>query len=81
MISVFCLPFDDLTKHALSAKLPITQGRREWGNALSLPSLVSSLNDPEYGVYASIQYQTYHAHCGVLQPTGDVTEVMRGLLA
>ena len=58
MISVFCLPFDDLTKHALSAKLPITQGRREWGNALSLPSLVSSSNDPEYGVYASTYYRT-----------------------
>lgn len=57
MIPVFCLPFDDLTKHALSAKLPITQGRREWGNALSLPSLVSSSNDPEYGVYASTCYQ------------------------
>jgi hypothetical protein len=53
MIAVFCLPFGDLTKHALSARLPITQGRREWGNALSLPSLVSSSNDPEYGVYAS----------------------------
>ena len=57
MISVFCLPFDDLTKHALSAKLPITQGRREWSHALSLPSPVSSSNDPEYGVYASIQYR------------------------
>ena len=49
MISVFCLPFDDLTKHALWTKLPITQGRREWGNALSLPSLVPPPMIPSTG--------------------------------
>ena len=61
MISIFCLPFDALTKHTFSARLPKPQGRREWGNALSLPSLVSSFNDPEYGVYAPTCYRTFRA--------------------
>lgn len=58
MISVFCLPFDDLTKHALSTKLPITQGRREWGNALSLPSLVPPPMIPSTGY--TPQYNIRH---------------------
>ena len=30
MISIFCLPFDALTKHTFSARLPKPQGRWEW---------------------------------------------------
>lgn len=62
MIPMLGLPFNVLTKHTFSAKLTKRQGRRERGNDLSLPSLVSSFTAPEYEVYATTCYRTRRFH-------------------
>jgi hypothetical protein len=75
MISVLGLPFAALTNCILSATLTTRQGRREWGNDLSLPPLVSSFHPLEYGIYAITRCEklTITSGLSAMHPQGTWT--------